>query len=99
MLYEQNTFDFDDPLSLIMFARQISQQSLGRVERIVPVQWETAWRIVSGKESVLDVRVKFLEAKSGEKEAELSVSLDEVKRELRAFDIRTVPGFAGTAQA
>jgi hypothetical protein len=99
VLYEQNTFDFDDPLALIMFVRQISRESLGRVERIVPAQWEMAWGIVSGRQGIQDVRVKFLDPRSGEREVGLSAPLVEVKRELRVFDIRTVPGFAGAARS
>jgi hypothetical protein len=98
ILYEQNTFDFDDPLSLIMFARQISLASLNSIQRIVPVQWETAWDMVSGKQGLQDVRVKFLDPKTGEREVELSAPLEDVKRGLRLFDIRTVPGFAGAAR-
>lgn len=99
ILYEQNTFDFDDPLSLIMFARQISPESLDKVKRIVPAQWEMAWGIVSGRQGLQDVRVKFLDAKTGEKEVELTAPLEKVKRELRVFDIRTVPGFASAARS
>lgn len=97
VLYKTNTFDFDDPLALLMFARQVSPESLGKVESIVPAQWEMARGIILGKQDLRDVRLKFLDARPGKSEVELSASLDEIKRELKGFDIRTVPGFASVA--
>jgi len=82
-----------------MFAHQVSSASLNSIQRIVPAQWEQTWSLVSGMQGLQDVRVKFLDARTGERGVELSDPLSEIKRGLRVFDLRMVPGFSGAARS
>lgn len=119
MIYTQNTFEFDHPLSLMIFQKTIHPSSLNCIRSISinlqrdlynparPEQavksmrldvWPDMWDIITGMESLEEIRVKFrfpLNGWLGWSEKKVLDPLWMVTRPIRVFEVesRTAIGY------
>jgi hypothetical protein len=113
VIYTRNTFEFDHPLSLIIFQKTICPSSLNSIKYIsislqrdlydpaTPEQvvksmsldvWPDMWDIITGMESLEEIRVKFrfpLNGWLGWSEKKVLDPLWMVTRPMRVFEVES----------
>lgn len=107
VVYEQNTFDFDTPLSLLMFAHEMRPAHLNSIKSIIfdlrhlwtyEDMWKQCCELIAGMQGLLELRVRFhhpggLILGGPKRQRDLLGPLCEIKTKLDVFEVE-VPGEA-----